>query len=115
MVAGGAIRYCIPRKSSALSRKSFNPVCHQIARQAQLLGFPGIAGFDMLVVRDGAVKVIDLNFRPNASAGHLLAFDGAVERSGRQLARSVYLRSRSSLETVLPRFLSFTRNGVFDP
>lgn len=87
----------------------------KIARRARSLGLAGIAGFDMLVNRDGDVIVVDLNFRPNASTSLLLTFDGASKRSGKQLARSLLLRSSSSLENVLLRLRSFAAKGLLIP
>lgn len=87
----------------------------KIARRARSLGLAGIAGFDMLVNRDGDVIVVDLNFRPNASTSLLLTFDGASKRSGKQLARSLFSRSSSSLENVLPRLRSFAAKGLLIP
>lgn len=50
--------------------------------QAVTLGFRGIAGFDMGVLGDGAVKVFDLNFRPNGSTPAILLLPALVDAIG---------------------------------
>ena len=43
-----------------------------IMENAVRRGYRGVAGFDMAVLADGRVKVLDLNFRPNGSTPALL-------------------------------------------
>ncbi len=44
-------------------------VGHEIMRRAVARGYVGLAGFDVVVDRDGRLWVIDLNFRLNSSTG----------------------------------------------
>jgi hypothetical protein len=54
----------------------------EIMRRAQLLGYRGVAGFDVIVDAQGAVRVIDLNFRLNGSTPALLWQPTLRERFG---------------------------------
>ena len=51
-------------------------------RRGAKLGYTGIVGIDVAIIRDGRVLVLDLNFRINASTPALLFGDAIRERDG---------------------------------
>lgn len=53
-----------------------------IMEKAVALGYRGVAGFDMAVLPDGRIKVLDLNFRLNGSTPALLFQDALSEALG---------------------------------
>lgn len=61
----------------------------EIMRRAVDRGYVGMAGFDMIVDRDGRLWVIDLNFRLNASTGANLWRDALFADSGCSVAKTV--------------------------
>lgn len=52
------------------------PAATAVARRAAAMGFRGIAGIDLAVLRDGRSLVIDLNFRVNGSTAAVLLARG---------------------------------------
>ena len=75
----------------------------QIMREAASRGYRGFAGFDMAVLPDGRIAVLDLNFRLCASTPALLWYGALSERAGGDLhARFAVLRSGEPLDKLLP-------------
>jgi hypothetical protein len=54
----------------------------KIAEQAALLGYRGIVGIDIAVLSEGAIAVLDLNFRVNGSTPAVLFAESLLENLG---------------------------------
>jgi hypothetical protein len=57
----------------------------EVVRRAAALGYRGIVGIDMVVLRDGRIYVLDLNFRVNGSTAAVLLAPALLEERGRQV------------------------------
>jgi len=57
----------------------------EVVRRAAALGYRGIAGIDMVLLRDGRIYVLDLNFRVNGSTAAVLLAPALLEERGRQV------------------------------
>lgn len=63
-----------------------------VARQAAALGYSGLAGIDAAILRDGAVRVLDLNFRINSSTPAVLLRSPGDDRGLRGTSTTLVFR-----------------------
>jgi len=90
-------RIAVGTEASALARR----VTEEIARSAAALGYRGIAGLDVAVLRDGQVRVLDLNFRLNASTRALLLREAIAARFGATLLHAASFKMAAPFATLL--------------
>lgn len=78
-------------------------------------GYHGLAGIDVLVLGDGSHRVVDLNFRVNASSGPALLWESIQRRLGPLVARSLRFRLAEGLRAGRPRLASWIDAGRLLP
>lgn len=59
----------------------------EIMRRAVESGYRGLAGFDMMVLDDGRIRVLDLNFRINGSTAALLLLESVEKELSKPVMR----------------------------
>lgn len=87
----------------------------RIAREAQRLGYRGLAGFDLGLTADGRPYVFDLNFRMVSSTVQLLLHQSAVERVGGAVTESWHHLIAGPLAPALAALEPFGLTGRFVP
>jgi hypothetical protein len=87
----------------------------QVVRRAAELGYRGLAGVDMAVTRDGAIYVLDLNFRMNASTGSLLLAHAIKERWGEVIMHLRKVKGHRDGRELAQSLLPFVRSGRLLP
>lgn len=86
-----------------------------IAKSAGLMGYTGIAGFDISEDFNGKTYVFDLNFRPAACTSQILFHDAATKRLNCSLSISWRKNMMTSLIPVMKKLEQFVSSGQMVP
>ncbi len=86
-----------------------------IAERARVMGYRGIAGFDIGVTSAGQPFVFDLNFRIAGSTPQVLLHEASVGRVNARVSQSWNKMVRGGLAPALERICDFSRCGKFVP
>ena len=87
----------------------------EVVRRAAAMGYRGLAGVDMAVTADGAIHVLDLNFRMNASSGSVLLAPAIKERWGSVTMHFRRVKGPRDGEDLVRTLLPFVRTGRLLP
>lgn len=96
-------------------------LAREIASTGSRLGFSGIAGFDIVVTRDGRVLAIDLNFRLVSSTAQVLLHKRLSKARGLAVSRLAFGSFPGKLDDMLRACRPFIDRGwlvplaTFDP
>lgn len=86
-----------------------------IGEKARLMGYRGVAGFDIGIDGTGHPYVFDLNFRLVASTPQVLLHDAAVKRFLGSISESWSMATKEPLRPVMQALKRYVETGQFIP
>lgn len=86
-----------------------------IGEKARLIGYRGVAGFDIGIDGTGHPYVFDLNFRLVASTPQVLLHDAAVKRFRGSISESWSMATKEPLRPVMQTLKRYVETGQFIP
>lgn len=90
-------------------------IAKAIAERARIMGYRGVAGFDIGTTLSGQIFVFDLNFRLVSSTPQILLHEAAVSRVDARISQSWNKQFTGRLDTALERIVEFSQSGKFVP
>jgi hypothetical protein len=90
-------------------------IAKAIAERTRIMGYRGLAGFDMGTTLSGQVFVFDLNFRLASSTPQILLHEAAISRVDARISQSWNNQFTGRLSPVLERIAEFSQSGKFVP
>lgn len=87
----------------------------RVAKKGFDLGYYGCVGMDMAILKNGEIRIYDLNFRLNGSTVPLLLAAGIRNRYGKPVMRLTGLRYSGSFANMIDALYRAMHRGIFVP